>query len=170
MPVDQASIPKLEPLLPRLDLLRPEDLAWYLASSEQVPSSVALGVELDAEGQVAAAGGLLVQAIPPGDEQQVEQLVERLQQLPPTTSLLRQGMSPAQILQQLFAGVRFRVQAEVPLRFYCPCNKAQIEIMLRGLGPEELQSLAEEEEQVAVTCEYCRSSYVFSHQEIDALF
>ncbi len=143
-----------------------EDLAWYLTSSEQIPSSVALGVELDAQGQVAAAGGLLVQAIPPGDVQQVEQLVERLQQLPPVTSLLRQGMAPAQILQELFAGVQFRVQAEVPIRFSCPCNRVQIESMLRGLGAEELKKLADEQPQVSVTCEYCRSSYIFSRQEV----
>ena len=68
-----------------------EDLAWYLSSSEQVPSSLGLGVELDRSGQIAAAGGFLVQSLPPGNAEQIERLIERLQKLPPTTSMLRQG-------------------------------------------------------------------------------
>ena len=146
-----------------------EDLAWYLTSSEQVPSSVSLGVELDSNGQVAAAGGLLIQALPPGDEQQVEIIVERLQQLPPTTSLLRQGLRPADILAKLFDELDFRVQTELPLVFHCPCNQAQIEQMLVGLGAAELQALADEREQVEVTCEYCRHQYVLTRAELLAL-
>jgi molecular chaperone Hsp33 len=146
-----------------------EDLAWYLTSSEQIPSSVALGVELNSEGQVAAAGGLLVQALPPGDEQRVDLLVERLQQLPPITSLLRQGLAPAKILGQLFGDLEFRVQAEVPLLFHCPCTQNQIEQMLVSLGADELQALADEQQQVEVTCEYCRKSYLFPREELFAL-
>ena len=143
-----------------------DDLAWYLTSSEQVPSSVSVGVELDSEGQVTAAGGLLIQALPPGDEQRVALMVERLQQLPPTTSMLRQGMSPAEILQQLFDGLDFRVQEEVSLTFHCPCTQQQIERMLIGLGGDELKSLYEEQPQVEVTCEYCRKNYIFSRETL----
>ena len=146
-----------------------EDLAWYLTSSEQVPSSVALGVELDSEGQVAAAGGLLVQALPPGDEQRVDLLVERLQQLPPITSLLRQGLAPADILGQLFGELEFRVQTELPLLFHCPCSQEQIEQMLISLGADELQALADEQQRVEVTCEYCRKSYLFPREELFVL-
>lgn len=143
-----------------------EDLAWYLASSEQVPSSVALGVELDRSGQVAAAGGFLIQALPPGNEEQIERLVARLQSLPPTTSMLRQGMAPAQILARLFDGMDFRVQAEVPLVFNCPCSPQQIRQVLVGLGRDELQRIADEQPQVEVTCEYCREGYRFSREQI----
>ena len=146
-----------------------EDLAWYLTSSEQIPSSVSLGVELDANGQVAAAGGLLVQAMPPGDEQRVETLVERLQQLPPMTTQLRQGLTPSEILQQLFEDLDFSVQATIPLGFHCPCTQEQIERMLIGLGRDELQSLADEREQVEVTCEYCRQLYVCTREKLQAL-
>lgn len=146
-----------------------EDLAWYLTSSEQVPSSVALGVELDSEGEVAAAGGLLIQSLPPGDEGQVEKIIERLQQLPPTTSMLRQGTSPTEVLKQIFEGVAFRMQTEVPLRFYCPCNQGQIEKILISLGRDELQCLAEEQNQTEVICEYCRRQYLFTPEQISAL-
>jgi molecular chaperone Hsp33 len=146
-----------------------EDLAWYLTSSEQIPSSVALGVELDGSGAVAAAGGFLVQSLPPGNDEQVERLVERLQQLPPTTSMLRQGLMPRQILERLFEGDGFLVEAEVPLRFHCPCTRRQIEGVLTALGKEELLKLAEEQEQVEVTCEFCRKTYLVARERVKAL-
>ncbi len=146
-----------------------EDLAWYLTSSEQVPSSVALGVELGESGEVAVAGGFLVQSLPPGDEGQVALLVERLQQLPPTTTMLRNGQTPAEILTSLFSGMDFRVQTEVPLRFYCSCSQRQIEGVLISLGGEELQRLAAEQDQTEVNCEYCRTSYHFSSEQIRGL-
>ena len=146
-----------------------DDLAWYLTSSEQVPSSVSLGVELDAEGRVAAAGGILIQSLPPGDEGRVERVINKLQQLPPTTSLLRQGVSPVEILAQLFGELEFGVQEEVPLEFFCPCNEQQIEGMLRNMGANELQPLVEEQGQVEVVCEYCRTRYRFSRKQVDRL-
>ncbi len=144
-----------------------EDLAWYLTSSEQIPSSVSLGVELDNEAQVAAAGGLLVQSLPPGDEQQVEHIIRRLQQLPPVTSLLRNGTFPEQILSQVFGEVDFGIQQRVPLEFYCPCHEEQIEAMLRAMGAGELKQLVKEQEQVEVVCEYCRSRYQFDSARIN---
>ena len=146
-----------------------EDLAWYLTSSEQVPSSLGLGVELDVEGQVAVAGGFLVQSLPPGDAEQVDILTERIKKLPPTTSLLRQGLSPAEILAQIFGSTEFQVQQEIPLQFFCPCNQQQIEQMLIGLGRQELTSLREEQDPVEVVCEYCRKHYRFDRKQMDAL-
>ena len=146
-----------------------EDLAWYLTSSEQVPSSVSLGVELNSEGQVAAAGGLLIQALPPGDEQQVARIIEKLQQLPPTTSLLRQGLTPGQILARVFDELEFRVQTEIPLQFHCPCSRSQIEGMLLTLGRDELQQLVTEQETVEVVCEYCRRRYTFDREQVERL-
>lgn len=143
-----------------------EDLAWYLTSSEQVPSSVSLGVELDNEGRVAVAGGLLIQALPPGDEQQVEKVIERLQLLPPVTSLLRGGMAPEQILAQIFGELEFGIQEQVPLVFNCPCHEKQIEQMLRAMGTDELEKLVVEQERVEVVCEYCRSRYLFDSDRI----
>lgn len=146
-----------------------EDLAWYLTSSEQVPSSVALGVELDSTGEVAAAGGILIQALPPGDEQQIDAVIEKLRQLPPTTSMLREGLAPSEIINQIFGRTSSRVEQQVPLQFYCPCSYQQTEKMLLALGEVELQKLAETQEQVVVTCEYCRIEYAFSREQVRAL-
>ncbi len=146
-----------------------EDLAWYLTSSEQVPSSIGLGVELDEEGRVAVAGGFLVQSLPPGDVEQVEVLAERIRKLPPTTSMLRQGLSPAEILARVFGSAEFQVEQKVPLKFFCPCNQQQIEEMLIGLGRQELTSLMEEQDPVEVVCEYCRKHYTFDRQQMSRL-
>ena len=146
-----------------------EDLAWYLTSSEQVPSSIGLGVELDSDGHVAAAGGFLIQSLPPGNVELIEKLVRRIEQLPPTTSMLRQGVTPAEILARLFTQVEFRIQQETPLVFYCPCSQRQIEQMLIGLGSKELNELLEQDEPVEVVCEYCRKKYQFDRLAISHL-
>ena len=146
-----------------------EDLAWYLTSSEQIPSSIGLGVELDAEGRVAVAGGFLVQSLPPGDAGQVEVLAERIKNLPPTTSMLRQGLSPTEILARLFGSAEFQVEQKVPLKFFCPCTRRQIEQMLIGLGRQELTSLRDDQDPVDVVCEYCRKHYTFDREQMGKL-
>ena len=146
-----------------------EDLAWYLTSSEQVPSSIGLGVELDRSGKVAVAGGFLLQSLPPGDSEQVEILSERIKELPPTTSMLRQGLTPTEILARIFDSADFQVQQETPLQFFCPCNQQQIEQMLIGLGRKELTSLMEESEPVEVVCEYCLNHYHFNREQMGKL-
>jgi molecular chaperone Hsp33 len=146
-----------------------EDLAWYLTNSEQVPSSLGLGVGLDADARVAVAGGFLVQSLPPGDPHQIEILSKRIKELPPTTTLLKQGMTPTEILAQIFSGGDFHVQQQTPLQFYCPCNQQQIEDMLVGLGRKELISLREEHEPVEIVCEYCRQQYHFNYEQVGKL-
>ena len=146
-----------------------EDLAWYLTSSEQVPSSIGLGVELDTAGEVAIAGGFLVQSLPPGDADQVEKLSQRLKELPPTTTMLGQGLSPTAILGRIFGSADFQIQQETPLQFYCPCNQQQIEDMLVGLGRDELVSMAAELDPVEVVCEYCCHRYLFKRAQMDKL-
>ncbi|PLX87274.1 MAG: Hsp33 family molecular chaperone HslO [Desulfuromonas sp.] len=146
-----------------------DDLAYYLSTSEQVPSSVAVGVELAKDGSVAAAGGFIVQALPPGNVDAIAQLEVRLGELPPTTTMLRDGLSPAEIMSAIFAPRRFAVQAETSVEFFCPCTRMQIERVLIGLGRQELQSQLEEQEEIQVTCEYCKEVYPFTKSELEAL-
>jgi len=138
-----------------------EDLAWYLTHSEQVPSSIGLGVELDSSGAVAVAGGFMIQSLPPGDDEQIGALADRLQQLPPITSLLKAGKSPGTILTEIFAGFELSQLHEQPLQYSCPCHRDQIEQVLIGLGVSELEQLAAEHDPVEVVCEYCRTAYRF---------
>jgi molecular chaperone Hsp33 len=146
-----------------------EDIAYYLTSSEQVPSSVALGVTLAPDGSVAAAGGLMVQAMPGCPEELLVDLEEKLQQLPPITSLLRQGKTPLQILTDLLGAGSFAIKSDIPLAFRCRCSLRQIIAMLQALDEEEKQALATRQEATEVTCEYCRRVYRFQPEELAGL-
>jgi len=146
-----------------------EDLAYYLTTSEQIPSTVALGVYLEQEGQVAAAGGLLVQAMPEGDEALIALLEKRLLALPPLTSLLREGQGPEQVLELLFEGIPLGTTEMTPLEFRCTCSRPQVLSMLNSLGREELQEMVQKNEPTNVTCEFCKECYHFSGAELKGL-
>ncbi|WP_305041497.1 Hsp33 family molecular chaperone HslO [Geoalkalibacter sp.] len=146
-----------------------EDLAYYLTTSEQVPSAVSLGVYIETDGRVGAAGGFILQALPPGDEGRIALLEERLRALPPVSSLLREGQGPAAILERLLADIPFDVKDSIDLAFRCTCNRRQILRLLAGLGAEELASLAQQQEEVRVTCEFCKEVHTLTPTEIRAI-
>jgi molecular chaperone Hsp33 len=146
-----------------------EDLAWYLTESEQIPSAVALGVYVEPDNSVSAAGGFLIQAMPPADEAMVGMLMERLSGFPPVTDQLRQGAGPEQLLERLFAGIPYTVLEKRALAFVCSCSRERIERVLASLGPAELQRLSKEQDGTAVTCEFCQRVYDFSGAELAGL-
>ncbi len=143
-----------------------EDLAYYFITSEQTPSSVALGVELGQQAEVVAAGGFLLQLMPDADDTIAERLTERLANFPPTTTMLRQGLSPEAIAERLLEGFPYRILGSTELEFACNCSQRQSLSLLRSLGPDELDRLIEEEEGASVTCEYCKEVYTVA---VDAL-
>jgi len=136
-----------------------EDLAYYFQASEQTPSSVALGVELGPQAEVAAAGGFLLQLMPNADDAVADRLTERLESLPPTTSLLRQGLNPEAIAERLLEGFPYRLLSTTSLSFACSCSRQQTLRLLRTLGAEELDSLIAEAGEATVSCEYCKETY-----------
>jgi molecular chaperone Hsp33 len=140
-----------------------EDLAYYFTTSEQTPSSVALGVELGQQAQVAAAGGFLVQLMPDADDVLAERLAERLGSLPPTTTLLRQGHSPEAVIERLLEGFPYQTLGKTPVSFACTCSQEQTLSLLRTLGAAELDSLIKEANGAEVTCEYCKQVHTVTH-------
>jgi molecular chaperone Hsp33 len=140
-----------------------EDLAYYFTTSEQTPSSVALGVELGQQAEVAAAGGFLVQLMPGADEVLADRLAGRLGTLPPTTTQLRQGLSPEVIVERLLEGFPYQTLETTPLSFVCNCSQQQTLGLLRTLGADELDSLIKEANGAEVTCEYCKAVHSVDH-------
>lgn len=145
-----------------------EDLAYYLTESEQIPSAVGLGVSVDADGSVAAAGGFLIQSIPPGDPEAVERLMAQIEQLPSLTELLRRK-TPEELLDILFTGTPYQVLEKREVAFACSCSTGRIERVLLSLGRKELQDLLAEQGGAEVACEFCRKRYLFSAKELEAL-
>jgi len=146
-----------------------EDIAYYLTTSEQVPSTVALGVRLAADGSVAAAGGFLIQTLPGAGEAPLIELERRLAAAPAVTTMLASGESPSAILHRLFEGFELTAPQTTPLEFRCGCSRPQVLRMLATLGAAELEELSKRPEGVEVTCEFCKERYRFSPEDVAAL-
>ncbi len=146
-----------------------EDLAYYLLESEQTPSVVALSVQLQPDGTVGAAGGYLIQALPPVEDNILEDLENRVSKLPPVSEQLLAGQSPADILAALFAGIPHHPTAGTGLRYQCSCSREKMEKAVFSLGNTELRYLLENEGGAEVQCEFCRDSYRFSREELEKM-
>lgn len=145
-----------------------EDLAYYLTQSEQTPSAVGVGVFVEKDYSISAAGGFLIQALPPADESMIEQLIQQIEKLPPLTELLRQGQTPEHLADALFANMPYDVVGTLPLEFRCTCTQQRMEDALVALGIKDLKELLKQRE-TEVFCEYCRTSYLFTPAQIEAV-
>jgi len=139
-----------------------EDLAHYFTTSEQTPTSVALGVTLNKDAEVAASGGFLIQALPDCDDSLLDQLELTLKNFTAISTQLREGTTPLEILDQLMTGIPFTVHAEYPLNFSCHCSQQHVIKMLQSIPPDDLLELSERSENTEITCEYCKHNYSFS--------
>ena len=122
------------------------DIAFYLTESEQIPSAVGLGVYVEADGNVSASGGFLVQSLPPADEALIDTLAERIQGLPPVTRQLIDGMTPEGILAGIFEGIPYRTIETRRLSFRCSCSVSRIEQALITLGRSQLEEVVRDQE------------------------
>lgn len=146
-----------------------EDLALYLVESDQIPSAVGLAEFVEFDGTVSAAGGFLIQAVPPVDPAVVEELMARIEKLPPLSELLKSGKSPEEILELLFSGIPYDVLEKRALGFACSCSRERIERVLLSLGKKELVSMREEQQGAQVTCEFCGEPYIFDEADLDRI-
>ncbi|MCL4501032.1 MAG: Hsp33 family molecular chaperone HslO [Deltaproteobacteria bacterium] len=144
------------------------DLAYYLAKSEQVPSAVGLGVFVEPDNRVSAAGGFLIQSLIPSEEL-IARLTERIEKLPAVTELLRRGKTPEELLELIFADIPFTSLEKHWLVLQCSCSRERVEKALTILGREELAALMDTVEPTSVTCEFCRKQFVFSREELACL-
>ena len=146
-----------------------EDLANYFLISEQTPTSVALGVTLDQQANVAASGGFLIQALPGCDEYLLDLLEKTLSQQHPVSTQLRDGSSPLEIISRAMTGIPFNIQTSYELHFNCNCSRYHVLNMLKTLPTTELAELALQSDDTSITCEYCKKTYQFTNTEIAEL-
>lgn len=142
------------------------DLTFYLNQSEQVPSAVEIGVLADADGTITAAAGFLIQALPPYEEEVIQRIIGRIQNIPPIEDLLREGSGPEDLLALLFTGLAYEVLEERPLSFRCSCNRERSEQALINLGRDGLANLLETEREAVVDCHFCGQQYHFDADEL----
>jgi molecular chaperone Hsp33 len=144
-----------------------DDLAYYLLRSEQTPSAVGIGVFVTREGVVEAAGGFLVQLFAGLAEDEVGEIEREIARLPHPTAMIRDGLSPEQILERVF-GEDFDVSDRYPVRFACPCSRERFEAVIVTLGRDEIERIIEEEERDAteVVCHFCNEAYHFSRGDM----
>jgi molecular chaperone Hsp33 len=145
-----------------------EDLAIYLSQSEQIPSIVALGVLANPNG-VVAAGGILARALPGADERALAMLEERAATMPPVTQLVAAGADAGGLLRELAGDLALHSHHAMEIRFACRCNRDKVEAVLLGLGADELLQLRRERDRTEATCEYCKTRYVFTAEELEQL-
>lgn len=143
-----------------------EDLTYYFANSEQVPTSVALGVLMEKDNTVKQAGGFIIQLMPFASEELITALEERLAEFTSITSLLDQGMSPEDIIGQLFKGFDYTIHKTMPCKFHCDCSRDRVSKALIAMGRQELNSMIQEKKSFDLNCHFCNKCYTFSTQDL----
>lgn len=147
-----------------------EDLTYYYAKSEQIPTSVALGVLVDTDNTPIAAGGFMIQLMPEATEEMAERLEDILKNIPPVTTMIRDGMSAEDILFRVTEGFSMVCENRVVVpKYKCKCSKERMEKALISIGKEELESLIEEAGEAELTCQFCDNKYKFGREELEEL-
>lgn len=146
-----------------------EDIAYYFAQSEQIPSSVSLGVLVDRDYSIKQAGGFILQLMPDAPLDMITQLETRLETLPHISDLLEQENTPEDILNQILEGLHPVITYHSDVSFQCNCSKARVEEVLSSLGKEEMQNIITEDGQADLHCQFCNKQYFFQKEELEAL-
>lgn len=143
-----------------------EDLTYYFATSEQVPSSVGLGVLMDRNNTVRQAGGFIIQLMPFAQEEVISRLEANLLKVSSVTALLEEGNSPEQILELLLGDMGLEILDTIPTQFYCNCDKKRVEKAIVSIGRKDIQEMIEEGKDIEVNCHFCNTSYTFGIDEL----
>lgn len=146
-----------------------EDLTYYFATSEQTPSSVALGVLMNRENTVRQAGGFIIQLLPGASEEIISGLEKTLGEMEPVTSLLDQGLTPEEILEHVIGAYGLEIQERMPVQFTCNCSRERIEKALVSVGKQELQSMIDDGKTIEVNCHFCNKHYPVTVEELGEL-
>lgn len=143
-----------------------EDLTYYFATSEQVPSAIALGVLMEKDNTVKRAGGFIIQLMPFAEDGLAEKLEDKIKGMTSITSLLEQGMSPEDIINEILGEFGVEIMDTLPAEFSCNCCKDRVEKALISVGAKELNAMIQEGKPVELNCHFCNSKYTFSVEEL----
>ena len=143
-----------------------EDLTYYFATSEQVPTSVALGVLMNHENTVQQAGGFIIQLMPFAEESLIDSLEERLKNYTSITTLLDQGKSPEDIMKDIFQGYDLRIMDQIPTVYRCNCSRDRVERAVRSISRKDIEEMIADNQPIEVNCHFCNKHYVFNVDDL----
>lgn len=143
-----------------------EDLTYYFATSEQIPSAVGLGVLVDRDGSVKQAGGFIIQLMPFTSEDVIERLEKRITQIDPVTDMLDRGMTPEGILDEILGEFGLEVTDTVPAAFCCDCSRERVSRSLSTISKKDMDAIINDGESIEVKCQFCNKSYKFGIGEL----
>ena len=143
-----------------------EDLTYYFATSEQVPSAVGLGVLMNKDNTVRQAGGFIVQLMPFAEESTISRLEENIKKINSVTDLLEEGHTPESLLEKVLDGFDMEINDKIPTEFYCNCSRERVERALISIGRKELNEMIQEGKPIEMNCHFCNKNYEFSVEEL----
>ena len=146
-----------------------EDLTYYFATSEQVNSSVALGVLMEKDNTVKQAGGFILQLMPFAEEDVIAKLEKNIGALPSVTTMLEEGNTPEDIIQRVLDGMDVEIMDKIPTGFECNCSKERVERAIISIGRDEIQSMIDDGQPIEVNCHFCSSHYIFTVDDLEEI-
>ena len=146
-----------------------EDLTYYFATSEQVPSSVGLGVLMEKDNTVKQAGGFIIQLMPFTDDEVINKLEENLKKVTSVTSLLEEGHTPESLLKLILDGFDVEIMETVPTQFHCNCSKERVEKALISVGKKEIKEMIDDGKEIELNCHFCNKNYIFTVDELKSI-
>ncbi|HEY9576819.1 MAG TPA: Hsp33 family molecular chaperone HslO, partial [Pseudobacillus sp.] len=146
-----------------------EDFTYYFVASEQVPSSVGVGVLVNPDNSILAAGGFVIQIMPGAEEEVISTIEERISNMTPISKLIEKGMSPEEILYYVLGKENVKILEQMPVSFECTCSKERFGNAVVSLGKEEIQEMIDEDGQAEAQCHFCNEKYLFTKDELREL-
>lgn len=146
-----------------------DDLTYYFATSEQVPSSVGVGVLMDKGNTVRQAGGFIIQLMPFTSDEVIDRLEAKLSEVKSVTTMLDGGMTPEQILEELLGEFGLEINDTIPTKYHCNCSRERIEKALISIGKKDLQEMIDDGEPIEVGCQFCNKKYQVTVDELKSL-
>lgn len=146
-----------------------EDLTYYFATSEQVPSAVGLGVLMNRDNTVKQAGGFIIQLLPYTDEKVISALEKKVAEVTSVTDLLERGVTPEALLEQILGEFGVEVTEKIPVQYSCNCSKERVTRAIASIGKKDIQEMVDANESIEVNCQFCDKHYVFTPEELKEL-
>lgn len=143
-----------------------DDLTYYFATSEQIPSSVGLGVLMNKDNTVKQAGGFIIQLMPFTDDETIDKLEKQIANMQSVTALLEKGDTPEMLLKEVLGDIDFEVTDTIPVEFRCDCSKERIAKSLATIGKKDLDEMIADGEGIEVKCHFCNTDYKFTTEEL----